>query len=264
MKDAQAPSLMAARLRPPLLGRPRAMGATPEDAGSLVDLLHPGFYMVFLLRNGHAPGRGAAFREQVHQFLAGVERGAPGLSVAPADVTEAKFAFCALLDEVVLESSLPLRSDWECRPMQLELFGEHMAGERFFDRLESLRREGAARLALLEVFHMCLLLGFKGRYVLEGPEKLDYLTARLGDEIVHLQGRRAPFAPHWAAPDHVVHKLRSELPLWAMGAVFGVLTLVAYVGLRLHLDRATERDLARYSDIVQLAPQAAHVTITLP
>lgn len=258
MNDAQAPSLLAPRRRPP------AASAPAEEARSLAQLLHPGFYMVFLLRNGHEPADGAAFREQVRQFLAGVERGAQRLSIAAADVAQARFAFCALLDEVVLEFALPLRGEWECRPLQLELFGEHMAGERFFERLESLRREGAARLEVLEAFHMCLLLGFKGRYVLEGAEKLDYLTARLGDEIVHLQGRRTPFAPHWAAPDHVVHKLRSELPLWAMGVVFAVLALGAFAGLRLHLDHATEQDLARYADVVQLAPQSAHVTITLP
>jgi type VI secretion system protein ImpK len=56
------------------------------------------------------------------------------------------------------------------------------------------------RLQALEVFHMCLLLGFQGKYALEGTEKLGYLTARLGDEILHLQGRRSAFAPHWAPP----------------------------------------------------------------
>lgn len=262
MKDAQAPSLVAPKPHAP------ADSAPAGEARSLAQLLHPGFYMVFLLRNGHAPADGAAdgaaFREQVRRFLADVEQGAQRLSLAAADVAQARFAFCALLDEVVLESALPLRAQWECRPLQLEFFGEHMAGERFFERLESLRREGAARVAVLEIFHLCLLLGFKGRYVLEGAEKLDWFTARLGDEIVHLQGRRAPFAPHWAAPDHVVHRLRGELPLWAMGAVFGALTLGAFLGLRLHLDHATEQDLARYADVVQPAPRAAHVTITLP
>jgi type VI secretion system protein ImpK len=114
------------------------------------------------------------------------------------------------------------------------------------------------------VFHLCLLLGFQGRYALEGRERLDYLTARLGDEIAHLQGRRVAFAPHWAAPDRAVHKLRGELPLWVMGMVFGTLALVAFVAMRVQLDRSTEHTLAPYADIVRLAPQAAHITITWP
>ncbi len=47
---------------------------------------------------------------------------------------------------------------------------------------------------------MCLLLGFEGRYTLDGHEKLSYLTARLGDEIAHMRGtnpvsRRTPNVP---------------------------------------------------------------------
>jgi type VI secretion system protein ImpK len=229
-----------------------------------MELLYPGFYMVFLLRSGHAPPQAGEFRARVKALLDSVEQGARRLQLPASDTADARFAFCALLDEVVLVSKLDIRQEWACRPLQLELFGEHMAGERFFDRLEALRREGAARLGPLEVFHMCLLLGFRGRYVLEGPEELDYLTARLGDEIVHLQGRRAAFAPHGLAPDRPVHKLQREVPLWAMGAVFVALALVAFIGMRVQLDRSTEREMAPYSDVVQLAPLPAQVTITLP
>ena len=52
------------------------------------------------------------------------------------------------------------------------LFGDQLAGENFFNRLESLRARGSAHLQALEVFHMCLLLGFQGRYIIEGSEKL--------------------------------------------------------------------------------------------
>ena len=144
------------------------------------------------------------------------------------------------------------------------MFGEQLAGERFFETLEKLRGEGARRVQVLEVFHMCLLLGFQGRYVLEGAEKLGYLSSRLGDEILHLQGKRSPFAPHWAPPDNIVHKLRSEVPLWVMGSVFALVALVAFVGLRARLHRTTDADLGRYTDVVKLAPQPAYVTITLP
>lgn len=264
MKDVPVPSLLAAGPQGVALQRPRLPADATGVSRSLLDLMHPGFYMLFLLRNGHAPADAAAFRHKVCQLLDGIERSARELQIAAGDVSEARFAFCALLDEVVLNSKLPIRGEWECKPLQLELFGEHMAGERFFDKLELLRREGVARLGVLEVFHLCLLLGFLGRYALEGHEKLDYLTARLGDEIAHLQGRRTAFAPHWAAPDRVVHKLRGELPLWAMAVVFGGLALAAFIAMRLQLDRSTERDLAPYSDVVKLAPQAAHVVITWP
>lgn len=111
---------------------------------------------------------------------------------------------------------------------------------------------------------MCLLMGFQGKYLLEGSEKLGYLTARLGDEIAHLKGRRASFAPHWQAPDRVVHVLRSDFPVWVVGAVFALLGLLGFLGIRWALAHQTQRDLASHTQLIQLAPEVAHLTITLP
>ncbi len=260
MTTAPTPSLLGAAA-PANTGRPSSVTI---ESRSLMDLLYQGFYMIFLLRNGYQPADGAAFRERLRQLLTKVERGAKKLSIDADDVYQAKFAFCALIDEIVLMSRMPIRDDWERNPLQLEMFGEQLAGDKFFETLEKLRGEGARRVQVLEVFHMCLLLGFQGRYVLEGAEKLGYLTSRLGDEILHLQGKRSPFAPHWAPPDNIVHKLRSEVPLWVMGSVFALVALVAFVGLRSQLHRGTNADLDRYTDVVKLAPQPAYVTITLP
>jgi type VI secretion system protein ImpK len=40
--------------------------------------------------------------------------------------------------------------------------------------------------------------------------------------------------------------------------------LLAYLGLSTVLTRQTDGELARYSQVVKLAPPAANVTITLP
>ncbi len=256
-----APSLFGSAA--PQQGTPTATRGQ-RQARDLMDLLFEGFYMVFLLRNRHLPGSASEFRERVKSFLAGFERGSQRLNAPAEDVFLAKFAFTALVDELALSPTLNLREDWERRPLQLELFGEQLAGEKFFEHLETLRTQGAAKLQVLEVFHMCLLLGFQGRYVLEGSEKLGYLTARLGDEIAHLRGKRAPFAPHALAPDRILHTLKHEVPMWAFAAVFALFGLLAFLGLHHWLSSQTEARLMQHSQLVQLAPQAAHVTITLP
>ena len=61
-----------------------------------------------------------------------------------------------------------------------------------FEILEQLRSKGKARLASLEVFHYCLLLGFQGKYRIESIESLNHLVARVGDEIDYLKGKRQP------------------------------------------------------------------------
>lgn len=242
--------------------------APAREATSLPDLMVDGFYMLFLLKNRYAPAGADELRIRIRAFLAAVERGAKKLSnPAPSaeDVYLAKYAYCALVDEIVLTSQSAVRDAWARKPLQLELFGEQLAGENFFVRLDELRREGAARLQVLEVFHMCLLMGFQGKYMIEdGTEKLGLLCDRLGDEIAHLKGRRTGFAPHWQAPDAVINRLRGEVPLWVVASVFALAGLGAFLGLRWTLERETQRDLAAYAQVVKLPAPTAHVTITLP
>jgi type VI secretion system protein ImpK len=257
----QPPSLFNAGGASPLTP---TSGSAPREARTLLDLMYDGFYLLFLLRAKQGPSDADTFRSHIKEFLTGLERGATKLGSSAEDVHLCKYAFCATVDELILMSQFKVRDAWQRQPLQLQFFGEQLAGEQFFVKLEALRREGASRIQILEVFHMCLLMGFQGKYLIEGSEKLNYLTARLGDEIAHLKGSRAAFAPHWAPPDQVTNRLKNEVPLWVIGSVFALLGVLAFTGMRWQLSRNTERDLAAYQDVVKLAPQAAHVTITLP
>ncbi|TFW33377.1 type IVB secretion system protein IcmH/DotU [Massilia horti] len=248
------------RAAPSLPGR----GAAGNAPQSLVDLMYEGFYALFLLKNGCGPHDNAAFPEHMTQFLADVDRNAKNLGVAADDVTAAKYAFCAAVDEIILRSEYEIREAWETRPLQLRVFGDQLAGEHFFHRLEDLRAKGSVHLQALEVFHMCLLLGFQGRYALDGRDKLNYLVARLGDEIARMRGRSRGFAPHAQRPDQIANKLRSDLSLWVLTVVFSLAGLGAYMGFRTSLTRETDTAMATYNDLVKLPPRAANVTITLP
>ena len=239
-------------------------GSGTTAARTLLDLMSDGFYLLLLLKRGQMPDSVDGFVQSMQRFLDGVERGAMKLGIAAEDVYAAKYAFCAAVDEVVLSQPSPIRDAWELQPLQLRLFGDHLAGEHFFDRLEELRAQGAPRLPSLEVYHHCLLLGFEGKYRLEGPEKLGYLTARLGDEIVYLKGKRAGFAPHWPPPDSVAHTLRRVIPLWLPAAVVVAIGLLGYFGMRTWLGHQTGQQLAAYNNVVQMPERTAHVTITLP
>lgn len=238
--------------------------AASRPANSLLDLLYDGFLMIFLLKRGQAPGDAAAFSARVQQFLADFERNAKKLNASNEDIYATKYAFCAAVDETVLMSGFPIRDAWMLQPLQLTLFGEQLAGENFFNRLEDLRAQGAVRLDSLEVYYMCLLLGFQGKYLLEGQEKLGYLTARLGDEIGLLRGKRTGFAPHWPLPDKVSHALKRDVPLWTIAALFSLLAMLAYLGLTHTLKGDMQTAMAPYEQIIKLGPRAAHLNISLP
>lgn len=257
----QAPSLLS-------FSQPATMApehAMHEHQGrDLVDLLYDGFYLLILLRGRSVPIDAESFSASIRRFLEDFEKTARKRNFSADDVFDAKYALCAAVDEAVLTSRMNIRDTWERKPLQLELFGDQLAGEHFFDRLEKARNEGSSRIQALEVFHMCLLTGFKGRYLLEGPEKLKYLVAQLGEQIAHIKGRPSSFAPHWAAPDSITNRIKRDVPLWVIASVLALFGLVAYIGMNWHAARTVEDTLAPFQNVVQMTPRPPTLTITLP
>lgn len=243
---------------------PPATDLPTTPAASLVDLLYEGFYMVFLLRNGNTPHCRSDFSTRICTFLGDFEREAKQRHFDPEDIHDAKYAFSAMIDETVLSSTMSIREEWARQPLQLTLFGDQLAGEHFFDRLECARNGAGRRRAALEVFYMCLLLGFKGKYLLEGSEKLNYLSAQLGDQLAHIKGRHASFSPHWKAPDSITHTLRRQLPLWMVLTAVALVGTLGYLALRAHVDKLVARELAPYQDLISYSRKPPHITITLP
>lgn len=253
-----APESSAARSYP--------IGASEKAVApkTMFDLMYDGFYALFMLKNGNLPQNLTSFTNSVMRFLESFEREAKRLNASSDDIKFCKYAYCAAIDEMVLRSDSDIRDAWERKPLQLVIFGDQLAGEHFFDHLERLRAQGAERVQALEVYHMCLLLGFQGKYMLDGTEKLQYLTSRVGDEIALHNGKSKGFAPHWARPDELMHKLRHEVPLWVIASLFTFIAALGYTLFNQSLSHKTQVALLPYNEVIQMAPRAANISITLP
>lgn len=224
---------------------------------TLNDLIEDGVYLLFLLKNGNPPNSAVEFNRRLDQFLTQFDKNARNFGKSADAVATVKYAFCALMDEIVLSSDYPIREDWERAPLQLRLFGEHLAGERFFDKLELLRMDPVANLEVLEVFRTCLLLGFQGKYLLEGNERLGYLVSRLDQEITSARGGKVEFAPNWKLPQRFQQYVRHELPLWLFFAILGVVASVVFFVYLWLLD-------ARTDELVQRQAQAGAARYDVP
>jgi type VI secretion system protein ImpK len=260
-KNLLQPSL----IKPQYRGSPHAEPTTQATKVSgLLDAMVEGFYLLFLLHAGHAPAQTHQLRSGIGEFLRNFEHQAQQLGTPTRDILLCKYAYCATVDECIARSQFSIKAEWKLQPLQLIYFDELRAGERFFEILETVRQEGAPRLQVLEVLHMCLLLGFTGRYAAQGPEKLGYISARVAQEIAIYQGGRAPFAPHALAPDHIKNTLKTRTPPWAVTAAFAACAALAYAALNWHLARSTEKHMAIYNHVVTMPPQVANVQISLP
>lgn len=174
-----------------------------------------------------------SFREHMRQALRSASQDAAQKGYPPEDVKIAAFAVIAFLDESVLSSGNQVFSGWSRMPFQEELFGQHMGGEAFFQEAQKLlaRRDSAETADLLEIFYLCLLLGYRGRYGIGSSGELRAIMDSIHDKIQRVRGGGAPISPQWAIPNEAPVKKRSDP--WVRRLAIGVaatfvLAVVAY------------------------------------
>ncbi|KAA6461946.1 DotU family type IV/VI secretion system protein [Acidobacteria bacterium AB60] len=150
------------------------------------------------------------------------------------------FAVVAFLDESVLKMQNPAFADWAQRPLQEEMFGHNRAGEIFFDHLHTIlvRQDSAETADCLEVYCLCMLLGFKGKYALSSgisslsgqqgarsSGEIQALIRQSRDKIDRIRGQMK-FLPAAAAPE-VRHSAAGDR--WSRGLGIAALVLLVIV-----------------------------------
>jgi type VI secretion system protein ImpK len=160
--------------------------------------------VVRLRYNRQAVPDAEAFRAQMRQALRVAEQDARSRGCSPEDVKQVIFGVVAFLDESALSSGNPVFANWPRLPLQAELFGHQLAGEIFFQELQkTLSRNDSQETAdLLEVYYLCLLLGFKGRYAAGGD--LRSIMGAIQEKIRRIRGPVGPLSPRGAIPSDVV------------------------------------------------------------
>ena len=142
------------------------------------------------------------------------------------DIKMATLALVGFLDESVLNTRNPIFAEWPRKPMQGELFGIHMAGELFFQNVDQLlgRRDSADLADLLEVYYLCLLLGYGGRYSIGGRGELQSITNSIAERIQRIRGVSPdPFLEF--QPEPVVKRVSRDP--WVKRLLIGALSCFA-------------------------------------
>jgi type VI secretion system protein ImpK len=193
--------------------------------------------IVRLRYNRQAVSSADSFRAQMKQTLAVAEHEAASRGCNPGDVQQAKFAVVAFLDESVLGCKSPAFSDWARKPLQAELYNHQLAGEIFFQELQKiLKRSDSSQTAdLLEVYCLCLLLGFKGQYASEG--ELRSLTRQAQEKIRRVRGT-SELSPRGGIPSDAIRVVQSDpwlRPLMVIAGSTFLLAVVLFVVFKLLL-----------------------------
>jgi type VI secretion system protein ImpK len=180
-----------------------------------------------------------AFRNSMKAALAAVEAEAARKGYTPEETRLANFAVVAFLDESVENANDPNFADWSRLPMQEELFGEPTSGEIFFQCIDRLlaRSDSPEDADVLEVFALCLLLGYRGRYATSGQEGTRPIVTTIADKVQRIRGPRR-LAPDWAPLQDAV--LQPPYDPWVRALILGtlgalVLAALFFVGFKVAL-----------------------------
>ncbi|MFZ0961850.1 MAG: DotU family type IV/VI secretion system protein [Terriglobia bacterium] len=192
-----------------------------------------------LRANRQAVMDAASFRRSMKAALAAAEADATRKGYTPEDARLATLAVVALLDESAGNANDPILADWARTPVEEEMFGEHTSGEIFFECVDRLlaRGDSPQDADVLEVFALCLLLGYRGRYRASEQGDVRPIIATIVEKVQRIRGPRR-LAPDGAPPQDAV--LRPPQDPWVRALIFGTLgalflAVLFFVGFKVAL-----------------------------
>jgi type VI secretion system protein ImpK len=220
---------------------PAQPGGAASDTQSAVTGMNPLhacgatlFSLLGRIRNRAQHPDPDALRRSVVAEIRAFETRALQAGIDAQQLKIAKYAICATLDDVVLNTPWGGASDWAQQSMVATFHREGVAGDRFFDLLARLEQDPGRNIDLLEFLYMCLSLGFEGRLRIEpkGAERHQEIRAGLAGIIRRQRGElEHDLSPHWKGVDRPHRRLSAWTPVWiALAASLTMLTF-GFLGL---------------------------------
>jgi type VI secretion system protein ImpK len=169
------------------------------------------------------------FRDRVIAQINAFERRIMPLGLAPNTIRAARYALCATIDDVVLNTPWGSRSVWTQRSMVSSFDREVVGGDRFWELVNQLKKDAAINLDLLELLYYCVSLGFEGKYrvMQRGASQLFQVREDLYRVIRNNRGEfERSLSPHWQGAAKKHRGLAMLIPNWVVAVVaLGVLAL---------------------------------------
>lgn len=182
----------------------------------------------------------AALREHLLARVAEFETAAAAAGVQRPRIGAARYLLCSFLDEVVEGTPWGHDGVWARRNLLQAFHDERWGGAKAFELLERLLSDPPANVDLLELFDVCLSLGYEGphRGRPDARERLGTMAARVQAAV---RAVRPPMAPErvlslrTAGIDTRGRGRLSQVPLWVAAALaaFGVTGIAVALDQRL-------------------------------
>jgi len=203
---------------------------TIDRKKNLSDIASECFILILQLRATSEYGGADVLKNRVIEMFDKFENNARRIGIDNEKVRLAKFALVAFLDETIISSEWSSKNEWLTEPLQIKLFDTFNAGEEFFTNMSTLRQRTTANKDILEIYYLCLSLGFKGKYQLQSPENLRRIIDDLNLEL-HPEAYRAIdlLSPNGKPRQSIVQTVKTGLPLWVYPVSAIIILMIFYI-----------------------------------
>jgi type VI secretion system protein ImpK len=182
-------------------------------------------------------------RQLLLDHIARFESLAGARGVPRPKVTAARYVLCSFIDEVVCQTPWGGGSGWDRRTLLQEFHEERWGGDKAFQLLERLSQDVETNADLLELFYVCLRLGFEGRYRerSDGRAQLEVIAGRVLEMIhpAHQAALARTLSPRWEGVA-VRQSGLTVLPWWVMVVGSAGLLLALWLVLGARLEAAAQ------------------------
>lgn len=223
---------------PPMAGGPSVPWPDMGNAGTLLGAAEPLLALAPRLRT-HVQPRDvdhlyAKVKGEVERFT----QKAASARLLPDEVSVGRYALCALLDDVVLNTPWGPRSRWPSQRLAAVFHQDVDAGRGFFRELEQAERAPERHRDLLELMYACLAMGFEGVYRVNPPAGRTLQQIR--EDLFRLLGRfrsqvDRSLSPNWQGSGIALAPAQRGVPAWTAGVAGLALLAILYAGFSYRL-----------------------------
>lgn len=147
------------------------------------------------------------------------------------DIRLAKYALVAYTDELALSVSWQGGRSWMSKTLQWKYFNEHLAGEGFFKHLIDIRQQGESRRELIELYYICMQLGFDGIYRMRGLEAKQALLVDIKGQLDgYRRVKNNKLSGKSIIKQTVFNRFGQQIPYWSIASISVAVIFFIYLG----------------------------------
>ncbi len=190
------------------------------------------------MQHDNVPDLHRRVTEEIKRFESRVRNA----GVSADSAVAARYLLCSVVDEVVLNTPWGAGSGWSQHSLLSIFHQETSGGEKCFVILNKLQEAPASHLDLLELFYLCISLGFQGKYrvIPRGYEQLEQVRDNLYQIIENQRPEwERDLSPHWEGSVKPGQRMKNYVPLWVFASIVTAALLLTYSGFRVWLYQET-------------------------